>query len=605
MKKKMRGFNLYHKFALVFMLGGLLPIMIFSTIIIDKVVTSYTQAMQYQYYQAAGYVSVSLESMLESYNTYSKLPYYYNFSSDDNIISNSFSFENFRQVVYGERYDSSIMEQARKQDMETFLQYIQTIDSGINATHFIARDLDGKKLDFHYSTYSTYFKNEILFESQVKYAYIDKKTKEMILIPTHKTGYFSNNDSEVFTIARNYFDLRGEITEQPYVGTLFIDIKLDRIAKLFRSVNFNEEEYYVINEERDCIFSNDKSCIGTNVGVRIDGLVKEKDKLVIRTDSNKYGVSVVVSMDTAKAFRSIREIQRTIYLLLIIVLLIILGGAFYFSRRLTQPIHNMMSQMEKIEGGNFDIQLNDDSEDEIGILSKRFNQMSQALEQYINQSYRSKIKQNEAELTALKSQIYPHFLYNTLEIIRMTALDNEESVVAKMLEALSEQIHYVIGPMQDMVSLEKEIDIVRKYVYLLNCRISTKVQLTVQMPKMKNIQVPKVILQPIVENAYVHGIKPKKGNGNIMVEVEQKDDNLEISIMDNGVGMNEEELSKINEVLQGDEPGIRNEYDWQSIGLKNVHDRIKYLYGDEYGIEVTSNEGIGTIVKIVMPYQEK
>jgi two-component system sensor histidine kinase YesM len=170
-----------------------------------------------------------------------------------------------------------------------------------------------------------------------------------------------------------------------------------------------------------------------------------------------------------------------------------------------------------------------------------------------------------------------------------------------MIEALSKQIHYLIGPMQDMVPLEQEITIVREYIYLLNCRISGKVQLTVDAPGAAGIMVPKLILQPIVENAYVHGIKPGKGNGSIMVEESRQNGILEISVMDNGVGMNTVEIEKIQKLLAGNEPGIKNEYNWQSIGLKNVHDRIRFLYGEEYGISITSTPKMGTIVRLQMP----
>ncbi len=214
----------------------------------------------------------------------------------------------------------------------------------------------------------------------------------------------------------------------------------------------------------------------------------------------------------------------------------------------------------------------------------------------------AQIKQNEAELTALKSQIYPHFLYNTLEIIRMTALEEEgREKVPEMIEALSGQIHYLIGPMQDMVPLEKEIDIVRKYIYLLNCRIGSKVQLLVEAKSGLKAQVPKLILQPIVENAYVHGIKPKKGNGCIMIETAVSEERFEISVMDNGIGMDREATQKIMGLFESDAPGIKNEYNWQSIGLKNVHDRIRYLYGEEYGIQITSTAAVGTIVRILLP----
>ena len=259
--------------------------------------------------------------------------------------------------------------------------------------------------------------------------------------------------------------------------------------------------------------------------------------------------------------------------------------------------------MGQVETGNFDIQLPVRSADEIGILSARFNQMSEALKKYINKSYVAQIRQTEAELTALKSQIYPHFLYNTLEIIRMTAVENDDNKVSEMIEALSVQIHYLIGRAQDMVPIEKEIEIIQKYVYLLNCRITCKVQLLVpgNRNEIGNIMIPKLILQPIVENAYIHGIKPKNGNGCISIETQVTGEDLEISVMDNGIGMNQAALEKIQELLQGDDPGIKNEYNWQSIGMKNIHDRLRYLYGEKYGIQVTSNPNVGTIVSVRMP----
>lgn len=187
----------------------------------------------------------------------------------------------------------------------------------------------------------------------------------------------------------------------------------------------------------------------------------------------------------------------------------------------------------------------------------------------------------------------------------MTALEEQgRERVPEMIEALSEQIHYLIGPMQDMVPLEKEIDIVGKYIYLLNCRIGGQIQLMVNVQGGSKMQVPKLILQPIVENAYVHGIKPKKGKGCIMIETAICEERFEISVMDNGVGMSEEEIAKTLQLFESDEPGIKNEYNWQSIGLKNVHDRIRFLYGEEFGIRITSTAAVGTMVRILLPLQK-
>lgn len=117
--------------------------------------------------------------------------------------------------------------------------------------------------------------------------------------------------------------------------------------------------------------------------------------------------------------------------------------------------------------------------------------------------------------------------------------------------------------------------------------------------------VPKLILQPVVENAYVHGIKPKGGTGRIFMETVRENEKLEITIMDNGVGMDKNQLEKMMALLESDEIGVKDEYNWKSVGVKNVNDRIRYLYGEEYGIKADSSPGLGTIVRILLPIQIK
>lgn len=601
----MKSFSLYQKFALTIIVLGLLPMAVLSTFIANRMIRDYSLALKGQYEQAAGYVDSSVESMLDSYNTVSKMPYFYNFGAD-HAQDSYLSFDCFRQILYGEGYEPELMEESRRQDMENFLQYIQSVDSYIRGVHVIAQDNSGKRQSFHYSVYNTFFRDAELFEETVDYAGIDKDGKKLMLVPPHTTAYFYGTPETVLSVARNYFDLRGVVGNTPYVGTIFIDIDLKRMEDIFRSVEFTGNEiFYVVNEAGDCFYSNNEELIGENVAEELQAADAQKNNLLIRTQGNDYGLSVIISLDTETAFGAIRRMQRMMYVFVAVSVLALFVGSFYFSKRLTKPMHEMMDRMSMVETGNFDIELPIRSGDEIGILSKRFNQMSSALKSYINQSYVAQIKQNEAELTALKSQIYPHFLYNTLEIIRMTALEEEGSEkVPEMIEALSRQIHYLIGPMQDIVPLEKEIDIVGKYVYLLNCRIGNRLQMMVNAQAGLAVQVPKLILQPIVENAYMHGIKPQKGKGSIMIETSVSGERFEISVMDNGIGMDEEALAKIMQLFESDEPGIKNEYNWQSIGLKNVHDRIRFLYGEAYGIRITSTPGVGTMVRILFPLRE-
>jgi len=626
MKQWLKKLNLYQKFTITIIIIGLIPMTILSTFIANKMIQDYRSALSSQYEQAALYLSGSLENMLDTYNTISKMPYYYRNSIIGNDVYSYMSFDNFRQIVYGSNHPAEVMEQERKREMEEYLRYMNSVDNGIVGVHFLGIDQNGLGLDFHSSTRSTYFKDEVLFEQMVGYEGLDRTTNKMMLIPPHETNYFSGIVEPTFTIARNYFDLRGNVGNTPYVGTLFMDIDVSKVNKLLDSVRLSGNEvFYIMDAQNICFYSSQKDMIGKEINFTGETSGEAERELLIKTKPDEHGLSLIVSVDTHRAFRDIRNMQTMMYFLLGASLLALLSSSLFFSKQLTKPIHQMMKQMEQIEHGQFDISLSANSEDEIGVLSQRFNQMSQELKNYINRYYVVQIKQKEAELTALKSQIYPHFLYNTLEIIRMTALEEGHNKVPAMIEALSEQIRYLIGPMKDLVPLEKEVEMVKKYVYLLNCRINGEIQLDADISGAASIMVPKLILQPIVENAYNHGIKPKGGNGRILIEAKISEESpphgrsaereespphlrsaerVEVMIMDNGSGMNEETLDSLNMLLAGNDPGIKNEYHWQSIGLKNVHDRIRFLYGDEFGIQVTSTEGIGTMVRILMKAEQ-
>ena len=606
MKKRWkRNLSLYQKFCLVIITLGLIPMVFLSTVIVNRMFKEYGNSLRSNYVQAASYVSESLDDVMESYNGVSKMPYYYNYSSEGEFQFNYMSYDNLRRIIYGIGEDPEYMEANRYKSMMVFLGNVQAVDSYISGAHFVGEGIQGEKLAFHRSRRNIPSEEETVFDARMGLEGMDRNSKNLMLILTHKNDYFRMQDSWVFTLARNYFDLTGAVGNYEYVGTLFIDVDLERMEAAFKNLNLNaRDQVYVCDRENNCYYSSDESLIGKNLtaeGVRFE---ETKEEFVVDTPYNASGLKVIITMKTATAYEKIRRMQTMMYVFIGASLAALLGGSVWFSRRLTKPIRNMMEQMSEIETGNFQVRLPVTSGDEIGVLSKRFNQMSKELESYINQSYVAHMKQAEAEMTALKSQIYPHFLYNTLEIIRMTALDKDDTVVSEMIEALSSQIHYMIGPMQDMVPLEKEVEITRQYVYLLNCRIKGKVHFTADLSGLSEVHVPKLILQPIVENAYVHGIKPKDGSGHVMIEAEHVENRMEISVMDNGAGMSTGELEQLKLLLEGNEPGIKNEHNWQSIGLKNVHDRVRYLYGEAYGIEITSTPGVGTMVRIIMPWKE-
>lgn len=593
--------NLYQKFTLVIICVGLIPMGMFSTVIMNRMFKEYGESLKSNYEQAVFYMNSGIDNMLEAYNDISKMPYYYNYSNEGAFQFNYMSFDNLRKILYGEEREGGLSEEVRAKEMRAFLQNVQSVDSSIESCHLVV-DENIARAPFHASKRNTFLKSERLFKEHLKLEHLNEESKQMILIPTHPMDYYSGANNLVFSVGRNYFDLTKAVGSSTYIGTLFIDIDSARLAEMTKGTRFHDSDsIYIIDRDNNCFYSNHPQLIGQKLDLSGDDFQEMKTSQVIDSPYGTHGLKVMVVMDSAAAYQKLYQMRDMLYVFLGASVIALLISSVWFSRRLTRPIRNMMEQMSQVESGNFKVELPVKSKDEIGTLSRRFNQMSQELETYINKSYVAQVKQSEAEMTALKSQIYPHFLYNTLEIIRMTALENEDDRVSKMIEALSQQIHYIIGPVKDMVPLEAEVDIIRKYIYLLNCRISGKVQLTADLGGMSGIMVPKLILQPIVENAYVHGLKPKDGSGHIMIDVETEDNTLLISLMDNGVGMDEETLKHLRTLLVSDEIGIKNEHNWQSIGLKNVHDRIRYLYGEGYGLEITSTVSVGTMVRIVMP----
>ncbi len=601
-KNRKKKLTLYQKYAIVVITAAIVPIALLVTTFLSSLIRRYQAAMLYQYQSASNYVSADETSLIDSYNTISKIPYYYNLSGDETTTNNKYSFDSFRQFIYGEIYSPETMEEDRESDMLQFLQYLQSVNSDIVAIHFLMYDQNDEFLSFHYSSYATYMADEEKFKEYVDYENWDKESKDLAIVPTHETDYYTGIHYDVITLGRNYFDLRGQVGSNQYVGTLFIDIKLTGIESIFRHAEYEDnEECFVVDANGYCLYSNVEDYIGENVLEYIEEQSTNENSIVITTSADDYGLCTSVIVKSESVYGSIISFKRMLQLVCIISVGIIVLSSFVISKKMTKPIYDMMQQMEKVETGDFAINLESNGTDEIGILSDRFNQMCITLENYINQSYVAKLKQNQAEMTALKSQIYPHFLYNTLEIIRMTAIEEEEERVGKMIEALSEQIRYIIGNLDDMVPIEKELEIVRKYIYLINCRYQSKIQLEINRNDGSHYFVPKLILQPVVENAYVHGLKPKNGTGIIQIDITQAEEDIEISVMDNGVGMSEDRIQKIYELFESEDIGIKNEYNWQSIGIKNVNDRIRYMYGKEYGVTITSKEGFGTNVSIKVP----
>ena len=211
--------------------------------------------------------------------------------------------------------------------------------------------------------------------------------------------------------------------------------------------------------------------------------------------------------------------------------------------------------------------------------------------------YLSKLNQSRAEFKTLQSQINPHFLFNTLESIKMMAVVNDQDEIADALTMLGDLFRASIRRSEDFISVKEEIQHAKTYLSLIKIRFQEKLELEYNIDeKLLEKKVVRFILQPLLENAVVHGIAGKKGPGKIKLALEKQGDNLFFSIEDDGCGVSESELIEIAERIDNKE-----EFKSDSIGLANVNQRIKMLCGDKFGLTVSGKSGEGFFVKIIAP----
>ena len=266
-----------------------------------------------------------------------------------------------------------------------------------------------------------------------------------------------------------------------------------------------------------------------------------------------------------------------------------------FSRIFTRKIEELTRNMDKVNHGSREVTVSSDSEDEVGILINSFRRMMDEINRLIDEVYVNKIALKEYELKALQAQINPHFLYNTLSMMNWMAIRSNQMDISKVTLALSTFYRTALSKGEDMVTVENCIRNMEAYL---------EIQLTMHDnnfavewetdPEIKNEKMPKLLLQPVVENAIEHGIDEKEeGDKKISLSFKGVGDDVVITVRDNGMGMEQEKAETLVT------------YQAKGYGLKNVNDRIRLLYGEEYGIRIFSAPGEGTNVVMRFPKEGK
>jgi len=321
------------------------------------------------------------------------------------------------------------------------------------------------------------------------------------------------------------------------------------------------------------------------------------NKTIVSGTSSFTGWTVIGVLPYADIINRVQGIKFTFFLLAVIFVILVSVSSVLISRSVTKPMRDLQNAMKKVENGNTDIRVSIHNYNEVGALSHSFNQLIERINILLASIKKIEVRKREAEMDALNSQINPHFLYNTLESIRMMAVIEEKKEIAAATEALADLFRYSIKHRKDLVDIKDEIQHAVNFIRLLKIRYEDKFDFVVDMDNdIYQYKALKFILQPILENAIYHGIIKKPGKGVVKLSVHIEENNVVFNIWDDGIGMDAQKLCELREYLEN----VDME-DMKSIGLKNVNDRVRLYFGNSYGIAIDSSQGQWTRVKLAIP----
>ncbi len=265
-----------------------------------------------------------------------------------------------------------------------------------------------------------------------------------------------------------------------------------------------------------------------------------------------------------------------------------------YAKRLNRRVVLILEAMDKVTTGDFKVRLNIwKKEDELDMIADNFNLMCEKLELYIEKSYLEEIERKNAQMQALQSQINPHFLYNTLEAIRMKAICNGDREVGRMLYSMVVLFRSQLKE-ADVITLGQELDYCKQYLELFEYRYQGTFRSYVDCPsRLLSLPVIKFVLQPVLENYFIHGIERDRQDNQVSIWAEQKRDTLYLYVRDNGTGMDEEKIAQLNAQLWKNEKTSENK---DNIGIYNVNRRIKAVCGEGYGISLEAADPKGLLV---------
>lgn len=321
----------------------------------------------------------------------------------------------------------------------------------------------------------------------------------------------------------------------------------------------------------------------------IQQVIDGRKMLISYSQMESTGWISYIEVPVADALQELKAIRSYSIVFLAVMLVVSAILASVLSIMITKPIIRLRKAMKMMERGQFQVQVPEHGHDEIGELVRTFNGMNVRIQTLIEENYASRLRQKEAELMALNLQLNPHFLYNTLTTLYWIAVENNQQEMSRIMLSLAEMLQTTTRNKDETWPLRIDLDWLDKYMYIMASRFQNLFTVTYEVDeRLDDMHVPKLFLQPFVENAIIHGLAEMEEGGVIAVKGWIDEDRVIFSVEDNGTGISRERIDGIKSGKV------------RSTGMANVEKRIKLLYGAHYGIDIYSTEGQGTRIVIQM-----
>jgi two-component system sensor histidine kinase YesM len=552
-----------------------------------------------------GYNLDTIQTMNNNINTYFK-----EIERTAILLSNS----GFVQAKFVHSQTGTLYEKLNLlNDMENMLKLIESLHSNLQISIFLD---DGSS--YYLSAPTDQINYEYKYMTDDWYKYVSGNNIWKTLYRHNIQSYYlSGYRKPVISYIQKFHNI---YTLDAY-GYIVMDINMKQFEAISASVLSHNESMSIVDRDGDIVYSSVKQ----HLPFDLSGLIpkeqssghmeyqyKDQTYLIMYDTSAYTGWKIYNVVSLSKLTKEIHQL-RNYFLIFLVIVFVFVVGLFQFLtiRYITNPIRRLALGVQRLKKGKFDVFIPIETRDEIGLLTNEFNQMVRRIDVLIKENKFAEVLRKDAQLEMLQQQINPHFLYNTIETVIGMSSEGQSDKAIIVCTKLGNMLRYNLNG-RKMVKLEDEVNQIRDYVDIMSLRFEGKftVRYDIEQESLENL-IPKFILQPLIENAIHHGLQDKQYDGLLGLEISCRKGILRIAIQDNGKGMTCEVLDLLNSKLtlsqdmsgwlQSDpSAGSR-----PSLGIFNVHFRLKLQYGEGYEMNIDSREGVGTNIVLCINLQKE